>query len=367
MPSARTHFLDNLRVALVMLVVFHHTAITYGGEGGWYWREISGASGLSGLTLTLFCAVNQAFFMGFLFLLSGYFTPPSFAHKGARRFILDRALRLGVPLLFFGFILGPVTIALAEIDNGHPFIGTFMVLWNRRMFNLGPLWFVEILLIFTAGYVVWRFMNRRSSSSSLALPGHRAILISALIIGAAAFLLRLAVPVGKTVLGGLQIGYFASYIFLFITGCMASKGRWLERMKSVIVRPWLIVSISALPVLPIAIILSKNIDRFLGGWNIMAVVYAFWEPFVAWGIIMYLLFQFQRSLNRGSWLSHWLAERSYAVFIIHPPILVGISLALHPWGAPPMFKFVMVGSLSCMTCLAAASLLLLVPGARRVL
>jgi glucans biosynthesis protein C len=52
---------------------------------------------------------NQAYFVGCL--LSGVFTPVSLDRKGLRRFIQDRLLRLGVPLLVFTFVFSP-TLAL---------------------------------------------------------------------------------------------------------------------------------------------------------------------------------------------------------------------------------------------------------------
>lgn len=370
MQTERAFFLDNLRSGLVMLVLFHHTAITYGGEGGWYWHEITyshGASGISGLVLTFFCAVNQAFFMGFLFLLAGYFTPPSLERKGLRRFIIDRALRLAAPLLIFGFVLGPITVALAQTVNGRPFIDTLMFLWSRGTFSIGPLWFVDALLIFTAGYLILRFLIHRSSFLPQDLPGHPVILASALAVGVIAFALRLIVPAGNAGFAGLQIGYLASYTILFAIGCFAWKGRWLERFEFDKVKPWLVVTIITLPTLPAALMLSNRLDGFAGGWNTLAVLYAFWEPFVAWGIILYLLLKFRKSFNCGSWLSRWVAERSYTVFIIHPPILVGTSLALHSWTAPPLLKFIIVGGLTCIFCLVVASLLLRLPYSRRIL
>ena len=36
---ARNAGLDALRAATTLLVVFHHTAITYGAVGGWFWRR----------------------------------------------------------------------------------------------------------------------------------------------------------------------------------------------------------------------------------------------------------------------------------------------------------------------------------------
>ena len=97
--SGRTDFIDRLRVVLTALVIAHHTAISYGGSGSWFYREVTDGGRPSSLLLTLFCAVNQSFFMGMFFLLAGYFTPGSLRRKGPARFLMDRGLRLGVPLL----------------------------------------------------------------------------------------------------------------------------------------------------------------------------------------------------------------------------------------------------------------------------
>jgi hypothetical protein len=52
--------IDALRAAVTLLVVFHHTAITYGAIGGWYYKEIAPSKSIAGLLLILFCTVNQA-------------------------------------------------------------------------------------------------------------------------------------------------------------------------------------------------------------------------------------------------------------------------------------------------------------------
>ena len=46
----------------------------------------------------------------------------------------------------------------------------------------------------------------------------------------------------------------------------------------------------------------------------------------------------------------WLNRRAYAVYIIHPPVLVGVSVLLHPWIAPALLKFAVTGTLSCAAC-----------------
>ncbi len=52
-------------------------------------------------------------------------------------------------------------------------------------------------------------------------------------------------------------------------------------------------------------------------------------------------------MNKPSQFWSWLNRRAYAVYIIHPPVLVGISLLLHPWIAPALVKFAVTGTLTC--------------------
>ena len=117
MPAVRTFFIDRLREVLTVLVILHHTAITYGGSGGWFYREVHDGGTPTSLLLTVSCAMNQSFFMGMFFLFAGYFTPAALQRKGARQFLQERSVRLGIPLLVFGFLLRPLAVALAEAPS----------------------------------------------------------------------------------------------------------------------------------------------------------------------------------------------------------------------------------------------------------
>lgn len=66
MPQ-RDYYIDRLRSVMTALVILHHTAITYGASGGWFWRERDVSADPSSILLTFFVATNQAYFMGFFF------------------------------------------------------------------------------------------------------------------------------------------------------------------------------------------------------------------------------------------------------------------------------------------------------------
>ncbi len=365
-PTSRTAFLDRLRSILTILVILHHTAIMYGAEGGWYLRYP--ADGLvSKLLLTLFCSVNQAFFMGMFFLLAGYFTTLSYEKKSALPFLRERLLRLGLPILLFGLVLGPYTIALAEAPADTSIL-SFWWHWVRQFhFNIGPLWFAYALLLFSLAYALLRYLlpSLRWQLTERALR-HRWILFGIAIWAMGAFALRLWVPTGQEK-ALLQLGYFSSYILLFVLGCAAAKNRLLELIEGRLALPWLLITTLSLPVLFLVAIASGALRGVPfpvnGGWNLAALTYAVWEPFVAAGIILTLLWRSRVSAQPWRFWSR-LAPLSYTSFIVHAPVVVALGKLLHPWQQPSLLMFSLVGSVSVVLSFGLAALIKKLPGSQ---
>jgi len=372
--AQRDLYIDRLRTVMTAMVILHHAAITYGAPGGWFWTELKPSAAPSSLLLTFFVSTNQAYFMGFFFLLAGYFTPASLERKGYGRFIGDRFLRLGLPLLAFGLLLGPLTAGITNFAQGKGFWSTIAWLWRHKEFINGPLWFAQALLIFSLAYCAWRplFGSRLNESGRTPKPVPACLwwLLSALGVGAAALAIRQFVPTGKNVFG-LQLGYFASYIFLFAVGIAAWRFDWLRQLGWKHARPWVIGLLISWPAMPVAIAVARATNgvgksNFSGGLSWTAIVYALWEPFVAWGLISAWLLVFREHMNQPSALWAWLNRRAYAVYIVHPPVLVGIALLLHGWVAPALVKFGVVGLLACAATWLAADPLVRLPGVRSV-
>ena len=82
----RLVFIDALRVAAIIFVIIHHAAQAYGPTGG-FWPVHDRAQND---WFTPFYTANAAFGMGLMFFLAGYFVPPSYDRKGARRFLRRR-------------------------------------------------------------------------------------------------------------------------------------------------------------------------------------------------------------------------------------------------------------------------------------
>ncbi|WP_216651723.1 acyltransferase family protein [Paenibacillus sp. NEAU-GSW1] len=371
--KGRLYALDYLRAFLTILVIFHHTAITYGAEGGWYYIEAAGDElTATKVVLTLFTGVNQAFFMGLFFFISGYFTPGSFDKKGPAKFMLDRLIRLGIPLLVYTAIIGPAIIyALSYADELSVWQFYKEQVLSFKLINVGPLWFAEALLLFAAAYALIRMVAKQSVPLvwNKPFPGRKSLLLSILFVGLSAFIIRLFYPTGEDWLG-LQFGYFASYIFLYGAGIAAHRNRWLEQIAASTSKKWLWVSLSVFPLMPIAALLAEsagNGDGLNGGIHLSAIIYAMWEPFIACGIILGLLVWFREKLNRPNRMLQLLADHAFTVFIIHPPIVVGISFWMKNLEWPMLLKFIAVGLLATASCYLLALLIRRIPRVRRIL
>ena len=364
-PTQRNTGIDLVRVLMTMLVILHHTAIVYGGSGGWFWRQEPNASNP---LLVMFNAVNQSYFMGLFFLLAGYYTPASFDRKGAGRYLADRWIRLGIPLLAFFFVLFPLTVALADATGGADLLWR----WGQGIVGgthgPGPLWFALALLIFAHAYALLRWAGAfpAGGRTAAALPRPQTFLLAMIGIGLVAFAVRLVIPVGHEVLW-LQLGYFPGYILLFLAGIAAAPHRLLERIALRTALPWLAVAVLAIATLPVVIVLHGAAGGFEGGWNGNALYYALWEPFVATGVILTLFAWATTPARRSGAVGRWFAANAFGAFIVHPPVVVALSRWVATMPAAPLVKFVGVSAAACLGAFAVAAVLRAIPGVRRVL
>ncbi len=188
-------------------------------------------------------------------------------------------------------------------------------------------------------------------------------------MGAAALAIRQGVPVGENRLG-LQLGYFASYLFLFALGLRAWRHRWLEHIPPAQARRWGRIALWTVPVLVATAAatgaLAGRAVNFSGGLGVAAVVYAFWEPFVAWGVIARLLLHWQRGADTARWWDRWNGA-AYGAFVLHAPVITGLAVALAGWPLAPALKFMVVLVAGTVLSFAGAATLRRLPGMRRVL
>jgi glucan biosynthesis protein C len=375
MSKNRILFIDNLRILLIVLVILVHLAITYGAPvGDWYYQE-SKAGMIESILYIFFIAVSQSFFMGFFFLISGYFTPESYDKKGAGRFFKDRLLRLGIPLLFYIVFIDPLILYTLASSRGFtsPFLdylGSYI--GNYKGLATGPLWFVESLLIFSFFYVIWRLLRKRThGESKIPVPKNKNIAIFALILGIISFIVRIWFPIGWYFeLLHLQISFFPQYIAMFIIGLIARRGNWFMQISEKTAHLWSWVAGTLLILFPVLLFLyisSQDPAQLAGGLNWLAFTYALWEQLIGIAIIMTLTVLFREKYNNQGRLGKAMTASVYTVYIFHAPIIVLLALGLQSIVIDPLLKFVLVAPLAVSLCFLLSNYLRKLPIARNIL
>lgn len=370
---SRLFFVDHLRVALTILVVLHHLAVIYGGNTAFYYIDPPAANDpLSFLVLIAFELINQAFFMGFFFLISGYFTPGSFDRKGSASFLKDRLLRLGIPLLVFIFVLNPIaSIGIYQMPSAWTGITTPFT-WQQypQLLGVGPLWFVEMLLIFNLGYAVWRKITGKqepSTRSEARPPSYLALSIFILVLALANYLLRIVVPLGMfiPILGFPTLAYLPQYLSFFIIGIIAFRRDWLRLIPNSMGKVGFLVALVATLVLfPLAL---NGKTAFLGHGSWQSAVYALWDSTFSVGICLGLITLFRRFFNQQGRAGRFLSRQAFTVYIVHAPVIVFLALALRGMHPEHLLKFVLAALLGVPLCFVVAFLVRKLPFASKIL
>ncbi len=380
--TLRLFFVDNIRILLTILVIMHHTMITYGAEGSWYFLDPQ-TDELSSLLLTIIATLDQGFFMGLFFFISAYFVPGSYNRKGPRMFLKDRLIRLGIPLLIFTILVNPFLFYIINIQPtyGITYIEFYLSYFQSLEHFLefvggnGPLWFVLALLIYDFVYTFWRQIYKRNIKSDPIKkpPKNFQLTLVAIIMAIFTFIVRLFyVTSGGDDFFNIQLCFVAQYIVMLILGTIAYNRDWFRNITDSQGKLWLGIALIALFIfLPLGILLgaySGDADKFIGGLNWQAFVFNLWESFYCMGMGIGLVVLFRKRYNTQGKVSKTLSQNAYTIYIIHAPVLVAVALIFYLVPMFALLKFIMVFPIVLFICyLISHFILRRIPGAKRVL
>ncbi|MGW6499509.1 acyltransferase family protein [Nonomuraea angiospora] len=367
-PTAgRLYFVDRVRVLLTMLVVLHHVALTYGSFALWYYHEPTmrtppPPANEWGRLLDLFLLLNQTYFMGLFFLISAYFVPGAHDRKGAGRFLAERALRLGIPLLVTVFVVVPLAkLPLFRWEAARGPI-TFVDFYIREL-EQGPAWFLATLLVFVAAYAAIRALRpaqRRPRTTRLRAP---AVVGFAALLAVFGVAWRVWQPVERIPVLQLPVPeYLPQYVCMFIAGVLAYRRGWLTTISARATRwGFAAAALAAVMLLPIA----------LGAPNASLtaqVAHGVFDGVFCAGMSLGTLGLFSRRLaGPPTPFGRFLSGNAYAVYVFHTIVLVAVSVQLSGVPGGPLEKFALASLLSLPLCWVAAAVARALPYARRVL
>jgi glucans biosynthesis protein C len=356
-------------------VLLHHLMIIYAGTGNWIYMEGDPSVVVNALG-GWFCATDQAYFMELFLLISSYFIPGSYDRKGAVRFLKDRLVRLGIPLVVYCWIINPLFVWVYKFRD-MPFWRFFPGEYFRggQVLGQGPLWFVETLLIFSLIYVLSRVVTRSRKAGTkkeIPFPRNRVIIIFALLLGLATFLVRLfwVMDVDSFGLLNLQLPFFAQYIALFTIGLMAYRNNWFLKLTDKTGRGWLITALVLILLWAPMMLLNGAPDgdiSYRGGLTWQSLAHTLWESFLCVSMCIGLIYAFRRYLNRRGKVAGLLIPNAYTAYLIHAPVITFMAVAVQGISLFPLLKWAAVAVVAIPVCFGLSALIRKIPFTDRVL
>ncbi|MFX0076801.1 MAG: acyltransferase family protein, partial [Candidatus Hermodarchaeota archaeon] len=359
----------------------HHTMMTYGVLGDWYFKDPN-TDEVSSFIFIVLSALNQGFFMALFFFISTYFIPGSYNRKGPKLFLKERFIRLGIPYLFYIVIVNPVMEYFLFYKAKIPFFEFYAMQFQSFeaigdfLGGNGPLWFLLTLMIFVVLYCIWRQIFKTSpEKEAVKKPlSNMTLVITITVMTVFTFLMRLVFPVNKGInILNIQLAHVVQYMIMLILGVVAYQRDWFSNISDKQGKLWLkiaLLSIIYFFLLGFAsgAIEGGDITPLLGGFRWEAFAFALWESIYCMGMCIGLITLFRKKWNTQAKASKTISANAYTMYLIHAPVLVGVSIILVFILMFALLKFVIAFAIVLLlSFLISHFILRRIPGTRRVL
>jgi glucans biosynthesis protein C len=348
-PFQRQYWADNLRVLVIAAVVVFHTATAYLGGPSWYFMQRTTSGAWSAMDFP--GEVIAVFALGPLFLVAGWFSARSVAHRGAGAFARARLLRLGIPLLAYIFLINALAGYVGQLrQEHHPSLAGLL----GSSFGLGPMWFVAALLTFSLAYALVRRLHPAAAEGCR--PTAQVLVAAAVLIAVAGYLTWQRWPLddGTTFLDARWAEWPQGAV-LFALGAWAGQAGNLDDLTGRARRlGWTALAAVA----ALAAMLGYEQERgTLGsalhgaGWPTMLMA-------VLYGIVSVAFSVWFTAIIRARWtgsgpLRARAGQASYATYFLHPLVLTAIMVLFGSLAIAPELKLLIVAVLAVPACFLA--------------
>jgi fucose 4-O-acetylase-like acetyltransferase len=352
---SRMAHLDNLRTVLVAWVIGGHALLGYSAVGGWAYDEVHEVTYSPGTEFALVAVLGPSglFVIGLFFFIAGLVAEPGLVRHGPRRYVRDRALRLGLPWLVSALLVWPASVWLAYTAAGRG-VSLWWVLTHRDpLLDAGSLWFALVLLVYSVALALWP----RSGA-----PGWPARLGGAHLAGAVAlialvsFAVRLEYPARSGQIADLHLWQWPQCAGMFALGVLAGRHGWREHVPDRVRRACGAVALGTLVLLPAVALASglRDVARdsapYLGGWHWQALATAAVEAvLVVAGSVWLVGLAEGRLAAAGERAARW-GRAAYAAFVIQGPVLMVAASAARPLDLPAGVKAPLVAAVAVAGC-----------------
>ena len=353
--ETRNSSLDFLKIVLVSLVIISHSALPYfiGPNGVWY---VHSQSFNYDFFEPWFFSIN-AFIINTFFFIAGFLSYYSIEKHDIVPFLKSRIRRIFIPLLLgFLFILPPLqyySYLEYEPVKHVGFIDYLISYWygfklepngwvgHYPDMNLGHLWFLEHLIIYSFLFALFFYALRRFSIT-IKMQFYVFLTFILLLTILVTYIMKYYHPVTEmsAFLGFIQVDYthVLQNCILFFSGIYFAKMNYMRQIRHFTKKFFFLIGLFLvfLPFLVFYIFPSSDYLfynlTFFSMWESLTAV------FFSIGSITYLdtVFRIQ------SKTLVFLGESSYGIYVFHVIFVVFFQIILEYFAIDPISKFIIV-------------------------
>ncbi len=337
MADNRKYYLDWLRVIVVILIIPHHVALTYShiGKGYVYTKEP-----INSLYYFIQSDFLNLWFMIILFFISGVSAYFSISKRDSKGFITERVQKLLIPVIFYTFVLGPISAFYAQVkvyNVDRTFIEFYLVYLNNIQDYLGwaQMWYCVYLFTFSIMTVpLLRYLlNRRKFIDKFNdfLMNKYNLFIPMLFIIFVEVLLRPYYPGYQNLIN--DWANFIVYLTFFILGFIIGQRINIFNKIRYLFRQFLVLGLLS----TILYITIHFYDLDLSGFK--KYLLPMLKGIAEYSWVMVLITVSKRFLNfNNKWLKG-LSKASFGLYLFHYSFLTIFNIYLLPLNINHYYKF----------------------------
>lgn len=305
----RKHYLDNIRWATVLLVLAYHVCYLFNGV-----RVFGAVPGAKNIPLFdyLACAVYP-WFMALLFVIAGMSARYALQGQTGKAFLKKRAVKLLAPSLLGPFVLHWVTGYLnIKMGGGLDAIPAALRYPIFVVSGFGPLWFIQMLFLFSCLLVLLRKIDKADRIWLLCGRANLPVMLLLFLpVFAGAQVLNM--PVLTTYRFGI---YFVSFLIGYYVFSYEEAQETIGRVH--------------LPMLFLAALGAVICMVTYGGSNYTAsaCLQSVTTNLYLWTAVLAVLGCGKRYFDRETAFTRYMTRASFGLYILHYPILTVLCYTL---------------------------------------